>query len=73
MTLKSSLSETERMLEIKSDLKDRWSDDLGTGMELMETMILGYLAGIMKKYASGELTGKDKKHHYKDCSLNGVI
>lgn len=64
---------TEHMVEIKNDLKGRWNDDLGTGMELMETMILGYLAGIMQKYVSGETTGKEKKHHDENCLLNGVI
>jgi hypothetical protein len=63
----------ERMVEIKNDLKGRWNDDLGTGMELMETMVLGYLAGTMQKYISGEITGKEKKHHDDDCVLKGVI
>lgn len=63
----------ERMMEIKDDLKGRWNDDLGTGMELMETMLLGYLAGTMQKYVSGEMTGKEKKHHDENCVLNGVI
>ena len=63
----------ERMVELKDDLEDRWNDDLGTGMELMETMILGYLAGTMQKYVAGKITGKEKKHHDEDCLLNGVI
>lgn len=63
----------KRMLKIKNDLKGKWNDDIGTGMELMEVMILGYLADTLHRYVSGETTGKEKKHHDKNCILNGVI
>lgn len=63
----------ERAAEIRSDLKGRWNDDLGTGMELMESMILGFLSGAMRKYLSGEMTGKEGKRHDENCLLNGVI
>lgn len=62
-----------QMTEIKSDLKGKWNDDLGTGMELMEVMLLGYLAGTLQKYVSGDTTGKEKKQHDENCLLNGVI
>lgn len=63
----------EDMKEIKTSLKGKWNDDVGIGMELMEIIMLGYLAGTMQKYISGEITGKEKKHHDDDCALKGVI